>query len=131
MRKSDSRQIIVATESPTTPLSPEAEVEARYDGRIPRGALAAARRTATAGDVTKVTRLPPAAKKAWRSGGCVGRMAERIAACVSARGVATREDLRRAGFTAEEIERHGDDAVALAAARLLPEKGGAALDGGC
>ncbi len=127
MRKPSSQPTSPNAHRPETPpLSAEAEIEARYDGRIPRGALAAARR-----DAAPVTRLPPAAKRSWRGGGCLRRMAERIADTVAARGVATREDLRRAGFTAEEIELYGEDAVALAAGRLLPGGGEGALDGGC
>ncbi|HYE52109.1 MAG TPA: hypothetical protein VEB20_21110 [Azospirillaceae bacterium] len=111
--------------SPEPPcLSPESELEARYDGRIPRAAMAAAQ--AESGSAPPRRRPRETSRGAVRAAGaardCLSRMARAIAATAEARGRVGREDLLRAGFSAAEIDRHAAAATALAAGRMGPDR---------
>lgn len=90
-------------------------LHARFDRAIPPRLLTAARaldraEAAHPGPHCRIGRID------WKPAGVIVRMAHKLVDLAARKGVATRMDLKDAGFTWTQIDRYGARAVARAAA---------------
>lgn len=93
----------------------------RFDGPIPRELVIEAAAADIAASQAKPKGPVKLRVKAWTAAGIVDRMAEVMRAVARSGFPCLRGHLAQAGFSTDEIDRHGENARALAARRVAED----------